>query len=158
MREILLIGYGNPLRGDDGAGQAVAERLGELIDGRSLRCIPAHQLLPEMAEAISEARFVYFVDAEVGAEPGEIVRRVVEASGTAGDAHSHHFTPGGLLQVAVLLYGRCPPAALITIGGEAFDEPDRLSAVVETAVAAVVSIIAEEVQHIEEENGELRNG
>ena len=116
---------------------------------RSLHCLTAHQLLPEMTEAISEARAVFFIDAEISSEPGQIKRRTIDPAATTDDVQTHHFTPSGLLTVANLLYGRCPPATLITIGGKVFDEPDRLSPVVETAVAKVIAALEQEIRKMQ---------
>ena len=53
---ILLVGYGNPLRTDDGVGQVVVRKFER--DGRyaNIKTIICHQLLPEHAE-----REVHFV-------------------------------------------------------------------------------------------------
>jgi Ni,Fe-hydrogenase maturation factor len=62
MTEILIIGYGNTLRGDDGAGQRVAEMVSEWgLD--EVRSLSVHQLTPELAEPISTAKLAIFVDA-----------------------------------------------------------------------------------------------
>ena len=58
---IWIVGYGNPLRGDDGVGQEVATALlrqknsGGGLASATIIC--AHQLLPEMALDISRSRF-----------------------------------------------------------------------------------------------------
>ncbi|WP_293162154.1 hydrogenase maturation protease [Okeania sp. SIO2C9] len=62
MTEILVIGYGNTLRSDDGAGQRVAELVAEW-KLPNVRSLPVHQLTPELAESISQAELVIFVDA-----------------------------------------------------------------------------------------------
>ncbi|NEP87655.1 MAG: hypothetical protein F6K18_12990 [Okeania sp. SIO2C2] len=61
MTEILVIGYGNTLRSDDGAGQRVAELVAEW-EFQNIRSLPVHQLTPELAEPISQAELVIFVD------------------------------------------------------------------------------------------------
>ena len=61
MTEILVIGYGNTLRSDDGAGQRVAELVAEW-KLPNVRSLPVHQLTPELAEPISQAELVIFVD------------------------------------------------------------------------------------------------
>jgi len=64
MAEVLIIGYGNPLRGDDGAGWQAAGILKERIRDERVQVVRSHQLMPEMAEAISRARKVIFIDAD----------------------------------------------------------------------------------------------
>jgi hypothetical protein len=53
----------------------------------------------------------------------------------------HFGDPGGILELARTVFGRCPPAWLVTVAGERFDFGVGLSAAagegVEAAVAAV---------------------
>ena len=62
MARALIIGYGNPLRGDDGLGWRAAEQLAEIIPQSEAEVIACHQLTPELAEPISRARLVIFID------------------------------------------------------------------------------------------------
>ena len=63
---LLVIGYGNTLRGDDGVGPRVAEAVGELnLPGVHTLICPL--LTPELANPISRAGKVIFVDAAVDA-------------------------------------------------------------------------------------------
>jgi hydrogenase maturation protease len=52
MPGTLIIGYGNPLREDDGVGWQVADQLLKNSEG-SIKVLTAHQLTPELAEPIS---------------------------------------------------------------------------------------------------------
>lgn len=113
----LVIGYGNSLRGDDGAGPFVARQLGA-------GAIACHQLTPELAEPISQARQVIFVDAHAGAPAGQIVIQPVRPRPSAA---IHRFDPETLLAWSQQLYGRAPEAILIGIGGESFDLGEGLS-------------------------------
>ena len=71
---IWIVGYGNPLRGDDGVGQEVATALLRQKNSAgglaSATIICAHQLLPEMALDISRSRFAVFIDAAHDGRPG----------------------------------------------------------------------------------------
>ena len=58
----LVIGYGNTLRSDDGAGQRVAEKIGQW-ELPGVGALAVHQLTPELAENIAQADAVIFVDA-----------------------------------------------------------------------------------------------
>ena len=59
--DLLVIGYGNDLRSDDGAGRVVAERIEGLgLDG--VRVISRSQLTPEMSLELVDAREAVFVD------------------------------------------------------------------------------------------------
>ena len=74
---VLVIGYGNPLRGDDGIGRHAAELLAgdPPLDGAEV--LTSHQLVPELAEDISRASLVVLIDASLQGEPGSLsVRRI----------------------------------------------------------------------------------
>jgi hydrogenase maturation protease len=113
----LVIGYGNSLRGDDGAGPFVARQLG----AGALAC---HQLTPELAEPISRAQQVIFVDAHAGVPAGQIAIQRVQPRASAA---LHRFDPETLLFWSQQLYGRAPEALLIGIGAESFDLGESLS-------------------------------
>ncbi|MDX2034683.1 MAG: hydrogenase maturation protease [Blastocatellia bacterium] len=134
----LIIGYGNELRGDDGAGLAAARLLAESL-GEEVEVVSCRQLTPELSEAASRAELLLFLDAAAEA-PGEVRVREIPAEATgAAPAFTHHLTPGQLLHLAQSLYGRAPRAFLITIGGESFDLADELSPTAQTALPAVIA-------------------
>ena len=66
----LVIGYGNRLRGDDGVGWEVASRLAAAVPSEAAHILTVHQLTPELAEPVSEADLVIFIDASRVGEPG----------------------------------------------------------------------------------------
>jgi hydrogenase maturation protease len=63
MTRALIIGYGCPLRGDDAFGWHAAHRLLKLAGNDSVQVLATHQLTPELAEPISHADLVIFIDA-----------------------------------------------------------------------------------------------
>lgn len=131
MRDGLILGYGNPLCGDDGVGWRVVEALARAVpQGWAAEAV--HQLTPEWAEPISHAAAVVFVDAAVGDCPGEV--RDFPLAPAAGRAGSHETTPEGLLAMAQELFGRCPPALMVTITGGSFEIAETLTPAVEAAV------------------------
>lgn len=139
---ILLIGYGNDLRRDDGAGLVLAGTIEKSwrISGVAVKHLSVHQLLPELAEEIArpEVSAVVFVDARVGAA-GEINPQVqvqplvVE---TQSPSLGHHLDPTTLLAYAGLLYGRQPPAWLVTVPAADFGYGEGLSETVQRTLAA----------------------
>jgi hydrogenase maturation protease len=130
---VLVIGYGNPLRGDDGFGYRAAER----IPG----AIAVHQLTPELMDPIARADRVVFLDATAEGVPGEIRRRRIEPS-VSGGAFTHHSTPEGLLAGACALFGSAPEAFLITVCGANFDLSHTLSPAIESAMERVLTELA----------------
>ena len=108
----LVIGYGNPLRSDDGVGAKVAAAVEELhLPG--VVALVRHQLTPELAEPVSEARAVVFVDAAADASTEVQLRPLEQADGAQLMAHAAD--PRTLLALARHLFGRCPPAWWLTI-------------------------------------------
>lgn len=139
MAEVLVIAYGNPLRADDGVGHHVAARL---ASAAGVRVVTGHQLMPEMAEDVSRAALVVFVDAEEGPSPGTVRERAVAAA-AADRILTHHVTPETLLACAADWYGRAPAGVLMTVAGGDFSYGEALSPPVARAADAVVDRIEE---------------
>jgi hydrogenase maturation protease len=133
----LVIGYGNPLRQDDGVGWHVAHDWSASADGDDLAVLACHQLTPELAEPISRADLVVFVDARQGSEPGRVEVCAVRPDADTAPAFSHHVEPGALLSLAHALYGAAPEAFVVSVDGAAFGHGPDLSPPVAAAVAIV---------------------
>ena len=138
----LVIGYGNPLRADDGLGWVVAQRLRQEL-GEDRHCgevvvLAEHQLTPELAEPISRAQLVIFVDVREGDAPGRVECRRVVPTGDGALAFSHDVDPASLVQMARLLYGVCPAALVVSVDGAEFGYGTTLSLVVLAAVPEVM--------------------
>ena len=141
-----MIGYGNLLREDDGVGWRVVQEIenGQIVgDLQSLvNCqlsmIATHQLLPELAEDVSGAELVIFVDASVAGEPGEVMVREITPIAQEMGAFTHHFDPAGLLGYARDLYGRFPPAYLVTITAVKLGYGEGLSPTIEASLPDIL--------------------
>ena len=141
---ILIIGYGNPLRGDDGVGWRVAEQAAVSLADAPVAVLTVHQLTPELAEPISRAGRVVFVDAAAEGEPGTVNCFGLEDTGqrpVLQPIGSHLTTPDALLAMAGELFGRRPPATMVTIVGESFEVSEALTPVVAAAVPEAVECI-----------------
>ena len=133
----LIIGYGNTLRGDDGAGRRVVEALEDTLSPGAVASL--HQLTPEWAETISHVDHVIFVDATESQIPGAV--RCFPLSAAPGRPDSHAVTPDSLLFMAAALYGRAPSAHVVTIAGESFALSESLSVRVAAAVPIAAAMI-----------------
>jgi hydrogenase maturation protease len=102
----LVIGYGNTLRGDDGAGVVAAELIRER--GLKVDVLTFHELQPEHAEVIAERAKVIFIDASI--TTGRLTVRPVVANNVAPSS-THHLAPEQLMRLARSLYGSCPKKA-----------------------------------------------
>jgi hydrogenase maturation protease len=84
---VLLIGYGNPGRCDDGLGPALAEAVERLhLPGVTVEA--DYQLTVEDAAAAAAHRYVVFADASVGGGEPFFFRVVHPAGGTSFSTHS----------------------------------------------------------------------
>jgi hydrogenase maturation protease len=110
--ELLVIGYGNPVRRDDGVGPRVAEAV-EAMQLPGVRTLACHQLSPEDADPISRARKVIFVDAAVDHLEGVLFRKLEPGDTTQLMAHSAD--PRTMLALARDVFGHAPEAWWLTI-------------------------------------------
>ncbi len=141
MPRIFIIGYGNPLRGDDAFGQIAAERLREAIPDPAVEVLCLHQLTPELMEDLSRADLAIFIDAAASGEPGLLTRRDVSPEGETRAAFTHHATPEALLSGAQSLYGRSAKGVMFSVAGADFSTGAHLS----PAVAARLEPVIESV-------------
>jgi len=136
--DFLLIGYGNTLRRDDGVGVLAAETFEELaLPG--VQVLTRHQLVPELAELISRALTVVFIDADPEAS-GEVQLRPIEPARTS-EILAHAPNPGSLLALYRQLFGRCPKAWTLAVPVEDFGFGDGLSPRARAGVEAAVELL-----------------
>jgi hydrogenase maturation protease len=137
----LIVGYGNPLRGDDGVGQTVARAFeGEAaIDG--VEAVACRLLTPELAERFAAAARVVLVDAAAGREAGDISVVSLQAGPARPARLGHYIDPSELLGMARRLYGRSPEAYLVTVGAGSLELGEELSAPVAAALPEVIATV-----------------
>ncbi len=139
---VLLIGIGNDLRGDDGAGPRVARAL----EGRlpwDVRV--AHGLAPELADDLVACDVALFVDAD--ADPTLLHptwRRhpdPIAATAAGRPVLGHALDVPGLLRLCAGLHGRVPQAATLSLPARDFGLREALSPVAEEGVAIAVATL-----------------
>ena len=136
--EFLVIGYGNTLRGDDGVGPRVAEAVGDLrLPG--VRTLICPLLTPELADQISHAGKVIFVDAAVDA-PDEVQWRKLEPNETS-QLMAHAADPRTMLALARDVFGRVPEAWWLTIPAVDLGFREEFSPAVQRGFAEAVEKI-----------------
>jgi hydrogenase maturation protease len=143
MSCVLIIGYGNTLRSDDGVGPRAAQLLGECSADDRISVVACHQLTPELAPAIAEAGHLILLDAEMGGEPGRIRRRDLTPAPASNSILSHAIDARGLLAIAQLLYGHAPPTTVFTVSGGSFALGDALTPPVEAALPLLLAAVRE---------------
>ncbi len=153
---VLLLGIGNDLRGDDGAGPRVARAL----EGRvawDLRAV--HGLTPELADDLAACDVALFVDAD--ADPARErpawqhhhVRAAAAGAATAGAGSApgalllgHALDVPALLDLTVRLHGGAPRAVTLALPARDFALGETLTpaaaAGVEAAIQALLALSA----------------
>jgi hydrogenase maturation protease len=155
---VLVIGYGNDLRGDDGAGPCVAMAIGAL-ELPGVAAVTARQLTPELAEPLAHADLAVFVDAGAGACSVEVRELFPASLGPFRQARSeeafpalvsslgHTGDPAGLLALTRALYGAAPQAWLVTLPALSFELGAGLSEVAAQGAEQALAIVRQIVLH-----------
>ena len=142
---VLVLGYGNPGRQDDGLGPAAAAEIAKL-DWPGVTACDNYQLVIEDAVEIAGHDVVWFVDAaRSGAEPCE-VRPVSSAPDIAFT--SHLVKPEALLAIAEQYYGKSPTAYLVGIRGYEFDFLEGLTDRASGNLAQAVGLIRRRIGNL----------
>ena len=120
----LVIGFGNTLRSDDGAGIWTAEKLSVFqIPGIVVEC--THQLSLDLLEDFSSFDRIVFIDAAVDGK--DVAFEPVGKPDVEVPSSAHHLTPADLLNTYTELYNRQIDAFFCTVRGEEFEFGTELS-------------------------------
>lgn len=112
---VLVVGFGNELVGDDGAGPALARFIATHCRDDDLQVVAAHQLLPELAEQVGRVSLLVLADADVSVPPSAFVAEWIEP--LRGPPRSiHRLLPRELLGLARDAFGHAPRTLLVRIG------------------------------------------
>ena len=137
---VLIIGYGNVDRQDDGVAWHVLSGIAQRFGGQTPASLDDEfesadpnvdllfmlQLMPELAETIARYERVCFVDAHTGAVPHDV--NVEELSSEfQSSPFTHHMTASTLLSFAETLYHHAPQAILVSVRGYEFGFARSLS-------------------------------
>lgn len=135
----LVLGYGNELRGDDALGPMAVSVI-ETWGTPGTVVLSRHQLTPELAEPISRAQRVLFIDA---ARPGKAAPSGIHAirPARAGSLSPHRSDPRMLLALARLLYGRAPRAWMLAIPAEDFEYGAPLTPLASAGLAKALEAV-----------------
>ena len=137
---ILVIGYGNTLRGDDGVGPRVAEAIAALnLPG--VRTLACPLLTPELADPISRAEKVIYVDAAVDA-PREVQWRELQPN-ESSQIMAHAADPRTMLALSRDVFGQVPAAWWLTIPAVDLGFHEEFSPAVQRDFAVAVQKIRE---------------
>lgn len=136
---ILLYGYGNPGRGDDGLGPAWASAL-EGIGASDVVVDANYQLTVEDAVEIQAYGTVIFADAAMHGPAPFCFTRIDEVAKVGLGWTSHSVGPAELVALTRLLFGSCVQAYTLGIRGYQFAELEQaLSLAAKENLAAAVT-------------------
>ena len=140
---MLVVGYGNDLRGDD----AVGRRAAEAVAARRLpgiRVLSVPQLTPELAAEFAGCRCVVFVDASVADQT--VHQRTLRAS-SLDSRLTHHVAPESLLAFGTVLGFAPGEAFVVTIPATHLELGTQLSAdaaaAMDEAVQCIIALCGE---------------
>ncbi len=128
VKNILIYGYGNPARQDDGLGQALIEIAEQWLKTTRMEQVTLdsnYQLQVEDVANIHDKELVVFVDAsmeQIGDYHMEPVVPDPQASFTM-----HSVSPGYILALCQKVYGEHPQAYLLHIRGYEWDLTESLT-------------------------------
>ncbi|MFN5514441.1 MAG: hydrogenase maturation protease [Cyanobacteriota bacterium] len=133
-----IIGYGNTLRSDDGAGYRLAERIQEEA-WPGIAVLACHQLTPELAEVLAQWEKVVFLDAGLHGSPLVVVESLTPAPslGTLG----HFSDPRELLRLSQWLYGKAPEAWWLKLATVNLELGETLSPLTQAAQEKALDLI-----------------
>lgn len=153
LKKLLLLGYGNPDREDDGVAwhilRALVIKLGLLPPESYEDEFPESalidfdfqlQLTPEMAEDVAQYPYVCFMDAHTGNIP-EPVRLITVESEFQNSPFTHHLTPQSLMSMCENIYQKKPDAVLLSVLGHRFLFSRELSEETAELVPQAVGLI-----------------
>ena len=144
---LLIIGYGNTLRSDDGVGPRLVEAVGTLRLPR-VRTLLCQQLSPEHSGLVSLAGAVIFVDAAVDAPHTVQLRELTP--GPTTQLFAHAADPRTLLAFARDVFGHAPRAWWLTIPAVNLAFGEQLSPETEAGyqeALAHIKMLADEFCH-----------
>ncbi len=128
MEKLLAIGIGNCLRGDDGIGAQVIERLQQLPGTPACMQLKiVHQLDVSHAAVIKDYTAVIFVDADQVHSNQPVRVQEMFPDGRVSAFTSHIGSIANLLAVTEAVYGKTPRTFLIAVRGVNFAIEDEVS-------------------------------
>jgi hydrogenase maturation protease len=142
---ILVLGYGNPGRQDDGLGPLAAAEIGSL-GWPNLKTQDNYQLNIEDAIDVAEHDIVWFVDAS---KTGTVPYSVQELSAVAIlEFTSHLVRPEVILAIAHNYFGGLPKAYLLAIRGYEFEFIEELTNGARDNLHAALAMLTDKIRGV----------
>ncbi|MCE1201562.1 MAG: hydrogenase maturation protease [Bacteroidia bacterium] len=146
MAKILVYGYGNPGRQDDGLGAALVQQLENWLLMHPEIEVDTdcnYQLNIEDAAAIADRDLVIFVDASTDETIPAFRMTPVNPSDARVEFTMHAVSPAFVLDLCRKIQGSCPKTWLLQIRGYTWDFEERLSAEAQNNLALALEHLKE---------------
>jgi len=143
---VLVLGYGNPGRQDDGLGPAVASGI-DRLGWPNLTAVDNYQLNIEDAMDVAEHDVVWFVDAAKAGPSPYAVHEVSPASSI--EFTSHLLRPEAILAIARQCYGRSPQAFMLAIRGYEFEFIEALTPAATDNLRDALAMLTDRIRHLQ---------
>jgi len=145
---VLVLGYGNPGRQDDGLGAAAVAEI-ETLNWPNVTAYDNYQLCIEDAIDVAEHDVVWFVDASrVGASPFAVTEL---SRATSVEFTSHLVRPEAILAMAEQYYNSTPCAYLLAIRGYEFEFIEALTPRASDNLRLAVHALAHQIHAVQSE-------
>jgi len=142
---VLILGYGNPGRQDDGLGPAAAASI-DSLGWPNLTAYDNYQLNIEDAIDVAAHDIVWFVDA---AKIGPAPFAVHEVSPACKiEFTSHIVSPEAILAIAHRCYGGFPRAFILAIRGYDFEFVESLTPAALSNLSAAVTMLTDQIRAV----------
>ena len=150
MKSVLVYGYGNPGRQDDGLGPALVNELEQWVASvparRHIVLDSNYQLNAEDALAISGHEVVIFADATQDGVESFSFRALLPEMSIAFSTHA--MAPATVLALCDELYGKCPTAWMLTIRGHCWEPNAPMTPAAAVNLAAALVFIKSRLMHL----------
>ena len=145
-RRVLVLGYGNPGRQDDGLGPAMVAEI-ESMGLPNVTAFDNYQLNIEDAMDVASHDIVWFIDAaKTGQSPYSV--RAISPSSTI-EFTSHIVRPEAILAIARQCYGGSPQAFLLGIRGYEFEFIEALTPGAKDNLQAAIGMLIDRIRTLQ---------
>lgn len=149
--EILMIGYGNPSRQDDGIGPYIVDRLKRRLNNiPGIDFLTLHQLTIDLVETLRHYDFVLFIDATVEEIGDGFKFSKVDPEFGLSYYLTHYCNPSLLLGLVQSIYHRDPTIVEVAIQGDSFGFRQKLTseatARAEKAISEIITFVMQSLK------------
>ena len=140
---VLVVGYGNILRQDDGFGPAVADRLRDCVNDQRIRILTRQLLSVDLAADLERVGLCVLIDAATTGPRGELAVREVLPEPVEVGTVGHELSAVALLGLTQQLLGRAPRCILLSTLPDSMEFGESLTATVAALVEPASALIAQ---------------